>query len=66
MGVKVEHPYADGRRWGFNGGDALLRVFYDGGAWEAWIKRPEEPFFHEYGSQNACGYTDVGQILWDR
>ena len=63
MGVKVEHPYADGRRWGFNGGDAILRVFYAGDAWEAWVKRPELPFFYEHGSQNECRYTDVGQIL---
>jgi hypothetical protein len=65
MGVKIEHRYADGRRWGFNGGDVLLRVFR-GDSWEAWIKRPEAPRFHEYGSQRECGYTDLGHILGDR
>jgi hypothetical protein len=66
QGINVEHRYADGRQWGFNGGDVLLRVFYQGGGWEAWIKRPEVPVFHEYGSQRECGYRSVEEILSSR
>ncbi|MCX5787767.1 MAG: hypothetical protein NTX64_04545 [Elusimicrobia bacterium] len=66
QGVNVEHRYADGRGWGFNGGDVLLRVFYQGGGWEAWIKRPDVPVFHEYGSQRECGYRSVEEILSSR
>jgi hypothetical protein len=66
QGVKIEHRYADGRNWAFNGGDVLLRVFYADGSWEAWIKRPEVPRFFEYGSQRECDYADAEAILRDR
>jgi hypothetical protein len=66
QGLKIEHPYADGREWHFNGGDVLLRVFYKGGGWEAWIKRPDVPVFHEYGSQRECGYWCVEDVLSSR
>jgi peptidase E len=66
QGVKIEHRYADGRSWGFNGGDVLLRVFFKGGGWEAWVKRPEVPTFHEYGTQRECGYRSVEEILGGR
>ncbi len=66
QGVKIEHAYADGRAWGFNGGDVLLRVFYGDGSWEAWIKRPEVPRFHAYGSQQETGWTSMEDILRDR
>ena len=66
QGVKIEHAYADGRGWAFNGGDVLLRVFYGDGSWEAWIKRPEVPRFHAYGSQQETGWSSAEDILRER
>jgi len=66
QGIRIEHRYLDGREWRFNGGDVLLRVFYKGDGWEGWIKRPEVPVFHEYGTQRECGYRSVEEILGSR
>jgi hypothetical protein len=64
--MKIAHPYADGRGWNFNNVDVLLRVFYQGDGWQAWIKRPEVPVFYDYGSQQESGYGSVEHILGDR
>jgi hypothetical protein len=38
QGMKIDHVYADGRTWAFNGGDAMLRVMAaDGSYRNAWI-----------------------------
>ncbi|MBI4859215.1 MAG: hypothetical protein HY815_02930 [Candidatus Riflebacteria bacterium] len=66
QGVKIEHRYADGRGWQFNGGDELLRVFYPGGAWEAWSKRPQVPNYYSYGSQGGTHYHSIEHVLSDR
>ncbi|HEY3354898.1 MAG TPA: Type 1 glutamine amidotransferase-like domain-containing protein [Polyangia bacterium] len=66
QGMPIEHRYADGRDWRFYGGEVVLRVFYQGGGWEAWIKRPDVPVFHEYGSQRECRYRSVEEILGER
>jgi hypothetical protein len=64
--VKIEHRYEDGRRWGFNGGDILLRVFYRGGGTDAWIKRPEVSTFIDYRTQRETHYRSIEEILRDR
>lgn len=66
QGLKIEHPYADGRDWKFESGDRLVRVFYRDDGWEAWIKRPEFPVYLEYGSQQPTGYASAEDILRDR
>jgi hypothetical protein len=66
QGVGIEHRYADGRSWTFNGGEVLLRIFYRGGGSESWIKRPEVPVFHHRDSQHETGYHSVEQILEER
>lgn len=66
QGVKVEHRYADGRDWKFNGGDEILRVFHQDGGSEVWIKRPELPNYVDYWTQEPTWYTSAGQILDER
>jgi len=64
--VGIEHRYADGRSWNFQGGEVLLRVFYQGGGTESWIKRPEVPVFHDRASQCETGFRSVEDILGGR
>lgn len=67
QGVKIEHRYLDGRDWQFNGGDLLLRLVHgDGFHQEAWIKRPEMPFFIDYWTRQETGYRTAEEILGGR
>jgi hypothetical protein len=56
QGVRIEHHYHDGRRWTFNGGDMLIRVFSadndwqditivtpQGQHWDYWKQQPIPP-----------------------
>jgi len=50
QGQKIDHVYADGRYWGFNGGDAMLRLVSDRGR-QLWIKQPLDDRWFDYHSQ---------------
>jgi len=61
-GAKIEHVYADGRGWGFNGGDLLVRIASPDGRWsDAWM-RSGGSWLH-YGSQSPSSFGSVEQIL---
>jgi hypothetical protein len=64
QGMRIEHYYRDGRKWTFNGGDMMVRVFspdyrYQG----AWILQPHNPVVYDYWTQRPSGYRNVQHIL---
>jgi len=66
QGARIEHKYADGRSWSFNGGDIMLRVWYRDGGRQAWVKKPDCPVFHDRDSQRETHYRSVEEILGER
>lgn len=63
QGMPVQHHYPDGRHWGFNGGDVLLRLWpADGSPAEAWIAVPGRPL-REYRSQQDTAFATVEELL---
>lgn len=64
--IKIEHRYSDGRHWGFNGGDVLLRVFYRNGGVDTFIKRPDVETYYDYRTQRETHYRSMDEILRDR
>lgn len=61
-GAQIEHFYSDGRRWGFNGGDLMVRIESPDGSWsDAWI-RSQGRWFHR-GSQRPSSFRSVEQLL---
>jgi hypothetical protein len=62
QGMKIDHWYADGRQWSFNGGDAMLRVMApDGSYHRAWMWVNGSCL--DYYSQSYAEMSDFGQIL---
>jgi len=62
-GEKIQHFYSDGRHWGFNGGDMMVRVMSPDDRWQdAWIVRNDGRIF-DYWSQRPSGYSSVEEIL---
>lgn len=62
-GMKIQHVYPDGRHWGFNGGDRLVRIqSLDGQYNESFVVPPFGPI-RDYWTQNDTGYHSIGQIL---
>lgn len=62
-GEKIQHFYADGRHWGFDGGDMMVRVMAPDDSWQnAWIVRRGGHIL-DYYSQRSSGYSSVDQIL---
>jgi hypothetical protein len=64
QGMGIDHIYNDGRKWTFNGGDILLRIFspdynYQG----SWIIMPNSPAIIDYWSQSVSRFGSVDQIL---
>jgi len=66
QGVKIEHRYADGRDWKFNGGDYLLRILHPNGEQEIWIGGPHYQTLVEYYTQQPTGWHDLQEILSQR
>ena len=64
QGVKVQHTYPDGRRWGFNGGDTIVRIQSpDNSFTDAFILSAQGgPIIH-YWNQQPTGYSSIGEIL---
>ncbi|MBI4865210.1 MAG: Type 1 glutamine amidotransferase-like domain-containing protein [Candidatus Riflebacteria bacterium] len=63
QGVKVEHRYADGRSWSFNGGDVLVRVFDPKRGDSTYIKWPDGPVFCDRNTQGETPYRSVEEII---
>ena len=60
--MKIEHYYADGRRWEFGGGDSMLRVYSnDGGFRRSWIF--SGGYTLEYYTQSPSQFSSMDQIL---
>lgn len=62
QGLNIEHWYADGRSWSFNGGDAMLRIMsHDGGYRRSWMLVGGSML--DYDSQWPSQFHDFGSIL---
>ena len=63
QGVRIEHRYADGRHWIFNGGEQLLRIISPDGLWQdAWMKTHGRHILH-YGTQTETFFRSFEHIL---
>jgi len=63
QGMKIQHTYADGRSWAFNGGDAMVRIqSWDNCYSEAFIVMQDSPIF-DYWEQAPTGYSNIGEII---
>lgn len=61
-GAKVEHVYNDGRHWGFQGGDMLVRIESPDGHWrDAWMRSGGQ-WLH-YRTQRPTMHHSVEEIL---
>lgn len=64
QGMNIQHYYCDGRHWGFNQGDRLVRIVHCGSmSQEAWIFGNGNVL--EYWTQQPSGYANIEQILHD-
>lgn len=62
-GMKIEHYYADGRHWSFNGGDRMIRIISPNGHWyDAWVQQPNSRLVH-YGTQRPSLHHSLQDIL---
>lgn len=62
FGAKIEHLYADGRHWAFNGGDRMIRVMSpDGRHQDAWCTLGGQMFHH--GTQRPSRFHNTEHIL---
>ncbi|RME54028.1 MAG: hypothetical protein D6795_04780 [Deltaproteobacteria bacterium] len=63
-GMKIEHYYADGRHWSFQGGDRIVRVIAPNFLeYDAWFLPAHGGGIYHYGTQRPSGYSSVEEIL---
>ena len=64
QGVAIEHIYHDGRRWTFNGGDALLKIFSPDYTYQGtWIIAPNQSPVIDYWRQSPSGFVNIEHIM---
>jgi hypothetical protein len=64
QGMKIDHFYADGRKWVFGGGDVLVRVISPDYRYQGtWILPAGSSTIIDYWTQQPTGYRDLGHIL---
>lgn len=62
-GEKIQHHYADGRHWAFNGGDMMIRVMSpDSREQDAWILTNHGECLN-YWTQRRTDYSGVDDLL---
>lgn len=62
QGVNIRHFYCDGRNWGFNGGDKMVRVMSPDNRYQkAWLIFGDRIF--DYWSQRVAEYHSIEHIL---
>ena len=63
QGLRIEHRYLDGRKWTFNGGDTMVRVFSPDYKYQGtWIVMPGGDIY-DYWKQRKTGYRNIQHIL---
>ena len=66
QGMAIQHKYADGRHWGFNGGDTMLRLQSPDNQYnEAFFISSGGPI-KDYWTQNDTGFRSYHEILQAR
>jgi hypothetical protein len=62
QGARIDHVYSDGRHWGFDGGDTLVRIESpDGRFREAWMCVGGQ--WRHYWTQRPSRFHSVEHIL---
>lgn len=63
QGMGIEHVYHDGRKWIFNGGDVMIRIFSPDYSYQGtWIQRPNDPTIIDYWRQSPSGFSSIDHI----
>ena len=64
QGMGIEHIYHDGRKWTFNGGDVLIRIFSPDYSYQGtWINTPNHPTVIDYWSQSPSSFVNIDHIM---
>jgi hypothetical protein len=64
QGVGIEHIYHDGRKWTFNGGDILIRVFSPDYSYQGtWIQPTNLSTVIYYWSQSPSRFANIDHIM---
>jgi hypothetical protein len=64
QGMGIEHIYHDGRKWTFNGGDAMIRIFSPDYSYQGtWIHSPDHATVIDYWSQSPSRFANFDHIL---
>ena len=64
QGIGIEHIYYDGRKWSFNGGDVMVRVFSPDYSYQgAWIIMPNNSTVFDYWSQSPSRFVNIDHVM---
>ena len=64
QGMRIEHIYNDGRKWTFNGGDVMVRVFSPDYSYQGtWIIMPNNPTVYDYWRQSPSRFANIDHIM---
>jgi hypothetical protein len=64
QGMGIDHIYHDGRKWTFNGGDALIRIFSPDYSYQGtWIMGPNYATVIDYWSQSPSRFSNLDHIM---
>ncbi len=64
QGMRIEHIYNDGRKWTFNGGDVMVRIFSPDYSYQGtWIIMPNNPTVYDYWRQSPSRFANINHIM---